>query len=80
MAEFENKYIVIKISDYEKWKKEADEEDIYSFEEMLIKIDNQNEYVVINRDEPYAKAVLDIILAFESLKEKLCPMLDGPTQ
>ncbi|MDY6957761.1 MAG: hypothetical protein SVK08_01255 [Halobacteriota archaeon] len=85
MAEFEDKYIVIKISDYEKYKKEAQEEkyedgefrlgrkskNIHSFEEMLTEFDNQNEYVVINLDEPYANAVVDIVIAFENLKEKM---------
>jgi hypothetical protein len=84
MAEFGDKYIVIKLSDYEKYKKEAQEEkyedgefrlghktkNIHSFEEMLIEFDNQNEYVVINLDEPYAKAVVDTVIAFENLKER----------
>jgi hypothetical protein len=44
---------------------------IHSFEEMVTEFDNQNDYVVINLDEPYAKAVVDIVIAFENLKEKI---------
>ncbi|MDY6959440.1 MAG: hypothetical protein SVK08_09815 [Halobacteriota archaeon] len=85
MAEFEDKHIVIKISDYENYKKKAKDEkykngefrlgrmskNIHSFEEMLIEFDNKNKYVVINLDEPYANAVVDIVIAFENLKEKM---------
>ena len=83
MAEREEKYIVIKKKDYEELRRKAYTGDIHipnevricnalkqivHFEAVLLKLDNHNEYIVINQDEPYANAIWDLILAFETMK------------
>ena len=46
-------------------------ERIQHFKDTVETLNNNSKYVVINRDEPYADAVCDIIIAFENLKEKV---------
>ena len=60
-----NKYIVIKHSDIEKLSKTIKDR----LEEILLFIDNKNDYLVLNQDEPYAPRVLNMILEHEKLKE-----------
>lgn len=93
MAKKEDKYIVVKIKDFEDFESfvalecpsiedeyavdldrawDDVERDISGFKRILEYLNNQNKYIVINQDEPYANAIWDIIIAFENLKEEKC--------
>lgn len=74
MANFEQKYLVVKRADI---SKHLDCDEQFKLGRMLEKIrkgrrddgkDNRNRYLICNRDEPYAKAVKEIILAGETMK------------
>jgi len=83
MAEREEKYIVVKIKDLERLKEKGFDETLHperqktyrkmlsGFEHALIEIGNENRYLCVNLDEPYAEAMYDILIAFENLKEQL---------
>ena len=43
--------------------------DILGFHNVLQALDNHNKYIVVNQDEKYAKVILDLVIAFETLKE-----------
>lgn len=82
MAEKEDKFIVVKKKDFEELEAKAIEnfasqhpqrsktilKRITGFKDILRELDKGNKYIVINRDEPYADAMWDIIIAFENMK------------
>lgn len=54
----QDKFIVIKV---ERAKERLTDEEQDALIALLIKLDNQNEYWVVNKDEPYAKQVRNLI-------------------
>ena len=71
----ESEYLVIKREIFEcddfKTLFFNDDVAIRELDAFINKIKNENRYIVINIDEPYADIVLDIIIAFEKLKENM---------
>jgi len=85
MAEKKEKYIVIKKKDLIKLQENnmtgryssspdypRDMElhaDIQTFKRVLKLLEHENEYLVINTDQPYAEPMWQILLAFEDTKD-----------
>jgi len=79
-AKKENKYLVIKLEDLDKYfsqftkgtfttEDEQNTIDTLTWNEVLREVKNDNKYIVCNQDEPYAELIWKIILMGEDAKQ-----------
>ena len=79
-AKKEEKYLVIKLEDLERYfdqftkgvfttEDEQNNIDCLTWNEVLREVKNDNKYIVCNQDEPYAELIWQIILMGEDAKQ-----------